>query len=128
MTLFPWENGKPLVWDATCVSTVATSNIRNSAAEPGAAATEAESKKMEKYSDLSADYKFTPLGFETMGHWGNGTISFVRRLGRELTQATGEPRSSAFLRQRLSIAIQRGNAAAVRGTVPMSEVFLPSSQ
>ena len=41
----------------------------------------------------------------------------MRELGALLTQATGEPRSTAFLKQRLSVAIQRGNAAAVRGTV-----------
>ena len=34
--------------------------------------------------------------------------------------ATGEPRSYQFLCQRLSVAIQRGNAACVVGTVPGS--------
>ena len=70
---------------------------------------------------------FTPLGFETVGHWGPSTVSFVQELGRLLAQETGEPRSTAFFRQRLSVAIQRGNAAAVRGTVPegggFSEIF-----
>ena len=62
-----------------------------------------------------------------MGHWGPGALKFVSELGKLLAQTTGEPRSTAFLRQRLSIAIQRGNAAAVRGTVPegagLSELF-----
>ena len=133
LTLFPWKNGKPLVWDVTCVATLAASNLIHSSRTPGAAATEAERKKSEKYSDLLPDYAFTPLGFETMGHWGSSTINFIRKLGVELSAATNEPRSSMFLRQRLSIAIQRGNAAAVRGTVPegsqMGELFyLPFSQ
>ena len=36
-------------------------------------------------------------------------------------EVTGEKRSTAFLFQRLSIAVQRGNASCVIGTVPHSE-------
>ena len=127
ITLFPWRRGKPLVWDVTCVSTLAASNVQLSIGEPGAAASRAEERKSVKYSDLAQNYVFTPLGFETMGHWGPSTVNFVQELGRLLAQATGEPRSTVFLRQRMSIAIQRGNAAAVRGTVTegggFSELF-----
>ena len=127
MTLFPWHGGKPLVWDVTCVSTLASSHLQLSVVEAGAAAAQAEEKKVVKYRDLQNAYHFTPLGFETMGHWGPATMKFVRELGKLLTQSTGEPRSTAFLKQRLSVAIQRGNAAAVRGTVPegvgLSELF-----
>ena len=127
MTLFPWHRGKSLVWDATCVSTLAASNVNLSQREPGAAASKAEEAKRVKYSDLSQDYYFVPLGFETMGHWGSGAVDFIRELGAKLTNVTGEPRATSFLKQRLSIAIQRGNAAAVRGTVPegqaMFEIF-----
>ena len=118
MTLFPWHRGKPLVWDVTCVSTLASSHLHLSVLEAGSAAAQAEEKKCAKYRDLQNAYHFTPLGFETMGHWGPTTLKFVQELGRLLTQATGEPRSTAFLRQRLSVAIQRGNAAAVGRTVP----------
>ena len=117
MTLFPWENGKPLVWDATCVSTLAPSNLDHSLRSPGGAASEAEGRKRSKYEDLSRDYLFTPLGFETVGHWGKSAVAFVDKLGRELGRVTGEPRSTSYLRQRLSVAIQRGNTASVRGTV-----------
>ena len=131
MTLFPWHRGKPLVWDATCVSTLAASNVQQSQREPGSAATKAEEAKRVKYHDLSRDYHFVPLGFETLGHWGKSTVDFIRELGAKLASSTGEERSTVFLKQRLSIAIQRGNAAAVRGTVPesqaMTEIFqLPS--
>ena len=127
LTLFPWHSGKPLVWDVTCVSTLAASNVDSSQRYPGAAATEAEERKVVKYADLGESHCFVPLGFETMGHWGKSTVEFIRKLGRELYQTTGEPRSTTFLKQRLSIAIQRGNCAAIRGTVPvgsgMSEIF-----
>ena len=84
----------------------------------GSSAAQAEERKIIKYRDLQNAYHFTPLGFETVGHWGPATLKFLRELGALLAQATGEPRSTAFLKQRLSVAIQRGNAAAVRGTVP----------
>ena len=111
---------------------IAASNRIPSQERPGAAATRAEERKTEKYRDLAPNYHFTPLGFETLGNWGDTAISFIKELGSRLASATGEPRSTVFLRQRLSIAIQRGNAAAVRGTVPegekMPEIFnLPAS-
>ena len=40
--------------------------------------------------------------------------------GRRITKATGERRATEFLLQRLSVAIRRGNAAAVLGTVDLS--------
>ena len=127
LTMFPWHSGKPLVWDVTCVSTLASSNINASQWNPGAAASVTEHRKRVKYLYLDEDYHFTPLGFKTMGHWGKSTVAFISKLGKELSQTTGEPRSTAFLKQRLSIAIQRGNCAAIRGTVVegpgMSEIF-----
>ena len=123
LTLFPWHQGKTLVWDATCVSTLAPSNLQHSILQAGAAANHAEEKKREKYSDLASSYIFTPLGFETIGQWGPSTLKFIKELGTLLEQATGEKRSTAFLKQRLSVAIQRGNAAAVRGTVPEGGTF-----
>jgi len=40
---------------------------------------------------------------------------------------TGEVRSLAFLRQRLGIAVQRGNAAAVIGTIPWEDTKTAAS-
>ena len=38
-----------------------------------------------------------------------------------MKEASGEPRSTFFVTQRISIAIQRGNASCVLGTVPFSK-------
>ena len=49
----------------------------------------------------------------------------VSGLGGGLTAAaalTGDPRWMAFLRQRLGIAMQRGNAAAVRGILSQTDI------
>ena len=43
-------------------------------------------------------------------------IDLVKEIGRRIAEATHEPRSTAFLRQRLSIAVQRGNAFCILGT------------
>ena len=41
------------------------------------------------------------------------------KISRRIAESTGEPRSGEFLRQRLSIEIQRGNAVSVLGTTDM---------
>ena len=45
----------------------------------------------------------------------------IKAIGKKIMEVTGEKRSTAFLFQRLSIAVQRGNASCVIGTVPHSE-------
>ena len=53
--------------------------------------------------------------------WGAMTmvlVLFNLRGTIRLAALTGEPRSLTFLRQRLGIAMMRGNAAAIRGTLP----------
>ena len=44
--------------------------------------------------------------------------SFLLDLGRRLRQHTGEPRSTSYLIQRISMAIQKGNAVAMMGSLP----------
>ena len=53
-----------------------------------------------------------------IGAWGKEAQGLVSELGGRLAALTGEPRSLTFLRQRLGIAMMRGNAAAIRGTLP----------
>ena len=45
----------------------------------------------------------------------------IQSIGRKVAEATGEKRSTSFIFQRVSMAIQRGNASCVLGTVPRSE-------
>jgi Glu-tRNA(Gln) amidotransferase subunit E-like FAD-binding protein len=74
---------------------------------------------MTKYAALSATHIFIPLAFETLGSWGEQAKSFVAELGKRITAITGDVRETDFLRQRLSIAIQRGNAISIRGTLSL---------
>jgi hypothetical protein len=45
-------------------------------------------------------------------------LSNFRDLGQRIAAATAEPRSFQFLMQRVSVAVLRGGAACVVGTVP----------
>ena len=80
----------------------------------------AESKKIAKYSTLATAHEFVPVAIETMGTWGACGLAFVNEIGRRVSEVTGDPQSTAFLKQRLSLAVQRGNAASVLGTLALS--------
>ena len=113
----PWSHGQPLVWDVTCTDTLCSSNLHRSTSEPGAAAAYAESLKMVKYANLTPTHHFVPVGVETCGTFGPQALSLFRELGQRLKKATGEQRSYQFLIQRVSVAIQTGNAISVLGTL-----------
>ena len=67
MTLVPLKVGRPFVWNANCVATLATSHVASTAGYAGAAAAAAETLK---YSNLVGCYSFEPFGVKTLGSWG----------------------------------------------------------
>ena len=75
-------------------------------------------RNAKKYETLSKHYNFTPVAVETLGPWGPEAISFVSKMIRRLSTATGDPRSTAFLRQKISLAVQRENAACMTQLLP----------
>ena len=115
VTLAPWSSGCLLVWDATCPDTFAISYRAQATSEAGRVAESAEDRKAEKYRGLPASHSFTPVAIETLGAIGPRSMLFLRDLGRRIALESGEPRSTDYLLQRLSVAVQRGNAASVRG-------------
>ena len=121
ITVVPWKQGKLLVWDATCSDTLAPSYVDDAARGVGNVATAAEARKMAKYSNLSGFHVFVQVAIETSGVLGPETGAFVKELGRCLRQVTGDELSYQHLLQRLSIAVQRGNAASVMGSVSSCE-------
>jgi len=78
----------------------------------------AESHKRTKYTGLSIAHTFTSVAIETLGSWGPDATLLVSELGKSIAVVTGEPWSALILRQRIDIATQRGNAAAILGTIP----------
>jgi hypothetical protein len=109
-----------MVWDFTCPDTLAVSHLNRAVAGPSTVANDAESRKATKYMSLSARYIFTPVAVESLGALGDEALAFFRDVGRRITAVTAEPRSFQFLMQRLSVAIQYGNAACITGTVAAS--------
>jgi hypothetical protein len=74
-----------------------------------------------KYSSIiSSNYVFKGLTFETLGPWCKEAIDFINVIG--------DSKSKKFLFERIFLAIQRGNAASIRGTFSdsaiLSEIFV----
>jgi len=117
LSLMPWSNGRCLAWDFTCPDTLAPSHLNTAITGQGAVANEAEAKKKSKYACLLPTFDFIPIAVETMGSLGDEACAFMHQLGRRIMSVTGERRATEFLLQRLSVAIQRGNASCVLGTI-----------
>lgn len=123
LTLIPWAKGRSLMWDATCVDTVAPSHIASTQKIAGAAAESAVQIKKRKYSHISNNYFFVAFAVETFGTWCADAKDLINRIGRLLQDLTNDSRATNFLRQRIGIAIQRGNAISVMGTFPAASNF-----
>jgi hypothetical protein len=129
MTLVPWIKGQPLVWDVTIVDTLANSYVLKTSEVSGFAAKMACKRIHSKYSAIiSSNYVFKCLAVETLGPWCKEPIYFINVIGNRLIAESGDSKSKKFLFERISLAIQRGNAASIRGTFPnsalLSEIFV----
>ena len=121
MSMYPWKQGKLLLWDFTCVDTLAPSHVAIASTDPGKVANDAESRKIKHYESLTDSYHFVPVCIETFGVWGDLGMAFIKEVGKMVIEQTGEKRSTAFLFQSLGIAIQRGNALSILGTLKQDE-------
>ena len=81
--------------------------------EAGAIADQAGKKV--KYADLQSSHLFVPVAIETAGAFGQEAL--LQELGHHLRVKTGEPLSHNHLLQRIAMVVQRGNTAAVLGTM-----------
>ena len=85
MTLVPWGAGRPLVWDATCPDTYATSYRGRATREAGCVAAHAEEMKCGKYAHLAPNYLFQPISIELSGAVGPSTSRFLHTLGKHVS-------------------------------------------
>ena len=118
LTLYPWSNGRCLVWDYTCSDTLAQSHVSATSVEAGKSASQAEKKKLSHYEELAHSYTIVPVATETLGSWGQQGLKFIKELGSRIADLNGDKRSTSFLFQSIGMAIQRGNAASITGTTP----------
>jgi hypothetical protein len=119
LTMVPWKGGRCLVWDFTCVNTLAASHVDVAATGAGAAAAKAEQAKIVKYVRLANSFEVSPVAVEAYGAWGPQGLDLIREIGRRVAEVTGEPRSTGYLVQAISMAVQRGNAAMVIESIPV---------
>ncbi|CAI9720156.1 Hypothetical predicted protein [Octopus vulgaris] len=110
LTLCPWSQGRCLVGDVTVNNSFA-SHILGAVVRARSTASVAERNKILKYSDLSANYIFHPVAFETFVGVGPLTARFLFSLATCLAEVTGEACEGPWLFQRISLAITYGNAA-----------------
>jgi hypothetical protein len=122
-SLVPWKCGKPLVWDYTVRDTYAPTYLPQTSITPGAAAALGATTKLRKYAHLLTDNIFIPIAVETTGVWAPDSLRLLRDIGSHLSATSGEPRATLFFLQRISISIQRGNAASILGTLPSGRQF-----
>jgi len=66
---------------------------------------------------ISPPLTVIPVVVETLGAWGREAALSVGEIWRRQGVAMGDPRAGMFLRQRISVAVQRGNAISVMGTM-----------
>jgi hypothetical protein len=117
VTTVPWKRGKCLAWDATVPDTLASSHVQDCALTVGAAATSAAAVKRQKYAALDQSHIVVPVAVETLGAWHSDSMQFIVELGHRLSAVTCDRKETAYLFQRLSVAIQRGNATSCLGSL-----------
>lgn len=118
MSIIPWSKGKFLLWDSTCTDTFASTNLKLCAKAAGKGAERvAVSKRMLYVEIIRQNYFFVPFNVATMGPWCTEGMEFINQLGRMIALNTNEPRSTFFLKQCISLAIQRGNVSSIMGTM-----------
>ena len=77
----------------------------------------AEHRKRSKYCNLDATHHFVPIAVETLSVLGQDARKNFREVARRVTAVTNELQSYQSLLQRVAVAIQRGNAAAIFGSI-----------
>ena len=124
VTMLPWKCGRPLIWDATCSDTFVKSYLHVATNRPGAVADLAESRKIEMYHHLKNTHIIAPVAVESSGAFGSNSLQFLRELASCLRSRTGNPLAYQHLLQQLSVAVQRGNAISVRGSMHDDDVMI----
>ena len=112
------------ITDVTVPDTLAPSYRPIAVTKTGGVAARAESQKEIKYHQLALSYLFSPIAIESLGAVGPKSWNFLVDLGRRIKMYSGENKAFLYLIQRLSVAVQRGNATLVQGTLPSLTVDL----
>ncbi|ESN96045.1 hypothetical protein HELRODRAFT_163073 [Helobdella robusta] len=113
-TITPWAQGRSLAWDVTIPHTMADRYIGYTSVEAGTAALKASDFKNEKYVSLNNLSKiFQPICIETFGPTDKHTSLFINELTRKIVNITGDPNEGNYLKQTLSLLLQKFNSFCI---------------
>ena len=70
-----------------------------------------------RYASLASTHIFCTISIETAGTWNAMAIELVQEIGWRINVITEYSRDTTFLFQRLSIAVQQGNAVSFQNTM-----------
>jgi hypothetical protein len=98
------------------MDTLAASYVPQSAINAASAAEVAAVRKIAKYGALNQSHPFFLVAIETLGPFCECCQDFIKEIGRRTTLRTSDPRETAFLFQRISIALQRFNSVCLTNT------------
>ena len=101
--------------DVSVIYPAAKSHARTLPVEQGAAAAKREKEKIEKYERIATrnGYIFVPFVFESYGALGSHADKFIRDLSHS-SNSTRAGSQTQYFKQRLIIALYRGNAKVAR--------------
>ena len=113
-----WDQGKDAALDVTVITPMQSAVVDREAQESGYALQYAWDRKMRNaFAACDAQrISFIPLPVETFGGWHPIAERQISRLGRELAHLpanVSQDSASKHLFQRLSLSIQKGNAALI---------------
>ena len=110
-----WIDGRKLAFDVSVTSPTQEAVVFQAADRPGAAIEARKATKIRTHFDncRSQGVFFQPLVVESFGGWDKDALSFLKELGRQDARRWGKDPSMEikYFFQRLSVALQRGNAA-----------------
>ena len=110
-----WVDRRKIPFDVSVTSPTQDAVLLRAADHPGAAIeARKQSKNRAHFENCRAQgVYFQALVVETFGGWDSDALSFLKELGRQEARRWGKDSALGikYLFQRLSIALQRGNAA-----------------
>jgi hypothetical protein len=80
LTTVPLKYGRSLVWDFTCLDTLAPSLLNHALIAPGTVAADAERHRQTKYAALSTIYSFLLVEIKTIGTFGDRHLCLCKTL------------------------------------------------
>ena len=122
-SIIPRKRGRNGTWDVTVADTFAASYINDAATCAGKVAESAAARKVLKYAELRRNFTFVTLACDVTGVWCADGLEFLNDLSSRISDVTGDARDTGFLFQRLSIALQKGNAACLYKPGPLIDTL-----